>query len=53
MLFVVVEWRVLGQNFSMSTGEVGPIAKLRRTAAILKFNTLITQMFNSNDDTRR
>ncbi len=44
---------MLGQNFSMSTGEVGPIAKLRRTAAIQKFSTLILQMFTSPDESRR
>ncbi len=37
----------------MLTGEVGPIAKLRRTAAIQKFSTLILQMFTSPDESRR
>jgi hypothetical protein len=48
-----VEWRVLSQNFSMATGEVGPICKLRRVAAIDKFNSLIHQMFNNQDEHRR
>ncbi len=33
--------------------EVGPIAKLRRTATIQKFSTLILQMFTSPDESRR
>ena len=44
---------MLAQNFSMNTGEVGPICKLRRAAAIDKFSTLIDQMFNSQDEHRR
>jgi hypothetical protein len=37
----------------MGTGEVGPICKLRRAAAIDKFSALIDQMFNYQDEHRR
>jgi len=37
----------------MSTGEVGPICKLRRAAAIDKFSSLIEQMFNYQDERRK
>jgi len=50
---MIIEWRVLSQNFSMSTGEVGPICKLRRAAAIDKFSSLIEQMFNYQDERRK
>ncbi len=39
--------------FSMLMREDGPIAKLRRTAAIQKFSTLVLQMFTRPNESRK